>query len=81
MNDGLDPELLLGNLALEARMVTPEQLRVALGDQDRELDQGRAPRQLGVILLARGWLTEDQLVDLLREQADRRARRKNVPGS
>jgi hypothetical protein len=81
MNDGLDPELLLGNLALEARMVTPEQLRVALGDQARELDQGRAPRQLGVILLARGWLSEDQLVDLLREQADRRARRKSIPGS
>ena len=80
MNDSVDPELLLGNLALEARLVTPDQLRVALGDQARDLDQGRAPRQLGVILLARGWLSEDQLVDLLREQADRRARRKGAGG-
>jgi len=80
MIDGVDPELLLGNLALEARMITPDQLRVALGDQARDLDLGRAPRQLGVILLARGWLSEDQLVDLLREQAGRRARRKSVGG-
>ena len=80
MTDGIDPELLLGNLALEARMITLDQLKVALGDQSRDLDQGRAPRQLGVILLARGWLSEDQLVDLLREQAERRARRRSVGG-
>ena len=76
MADDPDKELLLGSLALEAKLVTPEQLRVALGDQARDLDLKRAPRQLGVILLARGWLSEDQLIDLLREQAERRARRK-----
>jgi hypothetical protein len=75
MADDLDKELLLGSLALEGRLITPDQLRVALGDQARDLDQGRAPRQLGVILLARGWLDEDQLLGLLREQAERRARR------
>jgi hypothetical protein len=77
MADEIDPELLLGNLALEARLTTPDQLRIALGDQARDLDQGKAPRQLGVILLARGWLSEDQLIGLLREQAERRARRKS----
>jgi hypothetical protein len=76
MNDDIDPELLLGNMALAARLITPDQLRLALGDQARDLDQGKAPRQLGVILLARGWLSEDQVMSLLQEQAERRARRK-----
>jgi len=76
MTDGIDPELLLGNLALEARLITPDQLRIALGDQARDLDERKAPRQLGIILLARGWLSEDQLMGLLQEQIDRRARRK-----
>jgi hypothetical protein len=79
--DELDKELLLGTLALGAKLVTPEQLRVALGDQARDLDQGRAPRQLGVILLARGWLDEDQLLALLHTQAERRAQCKGqAPG-
>jgi hypothetical protein len=79
--DDLDKELLLGSLALEAKLITPEQLRIALGDQARDLSLARAPRQLGIILLARGWLDEDQLLGLLREQAERRARRKGqVPG-
>lgn len=76
MNDDIDPELLLGNMALAKRLITPDQLRLALGDQARDLDQGKAPRQLGVILLARGWLSEDQVMSLLQEQAERRARRK-----
>jgi hypothetical protein len=80
MTDGIDPELLLGNLALEAGMITPDQLKVALGDQSRDLDSGRAPRQLGIILLARHWLSEDQLMELLRVQSDRRARRKTAGG-
>ncbi len=79
MADGVDPELLLGNIALEAKLITPDQLRLALGDQSRDLDQGKAPRQLGIILLARGWLSEDQLMELLRVQAERRARRKSGP--
>ena len=77
MSDAIDPELLLGNMALQARLITPDQLRLALGDQARDLDQGKAPRQLGVILLARGWLSEEQVLSLLREQAERRARRKS----
>jgi hypothetical protein len=72
-----EKELLLGSLALEAKLITPEQLRLALGDQSRDIDQGRAPRQLGIILLARGWLDEDQLIGLLRVQAERRAARQS----
>jgi hypothetical protein len=75
MSDTIDPELLLGNIALQAKMITADQLRLALGDQARDLDLRRAPRQLGVILLARNSITEDQLLWLLREQAERRARR------
>jgi len=77
MSDAIDPELLLGNMALQARLITPDQLRLALGDQARDLDQGKAPRQLGVILLARGWLSEEQVMSLLREQAERRAHRQS----
>jgi len=79
MIEGIDPELLLGNMALQARLITPEQLRTALGDQARDLGQGKAPRQIGVILLAHGWLSEAQLMDLLRQQAERRDRRKSGP--
>ena len=46
------------------------------GDQARDLSLNRAPRQLGIILLARGFLDEDQLMGLLRLQAERRAQRK-----
>jgi hypothetical protein len=80
MEDRIDPELLLGNMALKAGFVTPEQLRTALGDQARDLEEGRTPRQLGLIFLARGWLSEDQVVGLLREQAERRAKQKSGGG-
>ena len=79
MTDGIDPQLLLGNIALEMRFITAGQLRVALGDQARDLDEGKAPRQLGIILLARGWLSEEQLMKVLKEQGDRRARRQGGP--
>ncbi len=79
MIEGIDPELLLGNMALQARLITPEQLRTVLGDQARDLAQGKAPRQIGLILLAHGWLSEAQLMELLREQAGRRERRKSGP--
>lgn len=75
--EGVDPELLLGTIALDAKLITPQQLREALGDQARDLAQGKAPRQLGVILLAHGWITEEHLLGLLREQASRRERRRD----
>lgn len=77
MTEGIDPEYLFGNMALEARFITPDQLRLALGDQSRDVDQGKAPRQLGIILLARGWLTEVQVLGLLQDQAKRRALKKS----
>jgi hypothetical protein len=77
MTDEIDAELLLGNMALQARLITPDQLRIALGDQARDLEQGKAPRQLGLIFLAHGWISEDQVMSLLQEQAERRARRKS----
>ena len=80
MTDTIDPELLLGTIALQARLLTPDQLRTALGDQSRDLAEGKTPRQLGVILLARGWISEEQLLGLLQEQIDRRARRQGGAG-
>lgn len=74
MTEGDEKELLIGNLALKAGLVTLEQLRTALAEQGRDAVQGRAPRQLGLIFLSKGWLNEAQLMGLLQEQARRRAR-------
>ena len=77
MGDAPDPtedkELLLGNLALKTNLITPEQLRECLSIQAKEAVSGRLPRQLGLILLAKGYVREDQLGALLDEQRRRRA--------
>lgn len=69
----LDRELLLGNLALRNQLITPQQLREVLSIQAKEAVSGRLPRQLGIILLAKGYIKEDQLGMLLDEQRRRRA--------
>ena len=61
-------ELRLGTLALRFRMVTPQQLHVALSLQAQEVAAGKLPRQLGLILLAAGTITEAQLDILLSHQ-------------
>ncbi|HYF01699.1 MAG TPA: hypothetical protein VEJ18_22450 [Planctomycetota bacterium] len=68
-----DRELLLGNLALKTNVITHAQLREALSIQAKEAVAGRLPRQLGLILLAKGYIREDQLGALLEEQRRRRA--------
>ena len=68
-----DKELLLGNLALKTNLITPSQLREVLSIQAKEAISGRLPRQLGLILLAKGYVREDQLGALLDEQRRRRA--------
>lgn len=72
-NSADERELLLGNLALKTHVITPEQLREALSIQAKEAVSGRLPRQLGLILLAKGFIREDQLGALLEEQRRRRA--------
>jgi hypothetical protein len=75
MKNDADREYLLGNLAIELGLITPQQLSSALEDQAQDGARFGFVRQMGTILIARGWLTHPQLMDLLREQSMRRARR------
>jgi hypothetical protein len=70
-----DREHLLGNLAIELGLISAQQLGSALEDQTQDKARFGFVRQVGTILVARGWLTHPQLMDLLREQSMRRARR------
>ena len=63
-------QLLLGKMLLERGLITAEQLREALADRAQGMRQGTA-RPLGVILVAKGFLSDTQLVQLLAEQAHR----------
>jgi hypothetical protein len=82
MKDEDGRELLLGNLAIELGLVSAQQLSLALEDQAQDKARFGFVRQVGTILIARGWLTQSQLMDLLREQSMRRARRlRESPGS
>jgi len=62
------PDQRLGSLALRYGMVSPQQLHVALSLQAQEVARGKLPRQLGLILLAGGMITEAQLDVLLDHQ-------------
>lgn len=53
----------IGHLALKRGLLTPEQLREAL------IEQSRTNAQLTTILLARGFMTREQIDILVRETA------------
>ncbi|MBI2900311.1 MAG: protein kinase [Planctomycetes bacterium] len=55
-------DLLIGGIALERKLVTPEQLREALKEK---------PRPLGAVLVARGLLTHEQLAAIVDEALTR----------
>ena len=67
-------DIRIGSLALRAGLVTPEQIREALAIQASEAMSGRMPRQVGLILIAKGWLQPDQLAALLQQQESFRQR-------
>ena len=50
-----------GEVALERRFVTPDQLYEALTQQARAKVEGRSEKLLGQILLELGYITEDQI--------------------
>jgi hypothetical protein len=75
MPNETDRGVLLGDLAIELGLITPDQLRVALDDQALDKARFGFQRQVGTILVAHGWATQQQVMDLLREQSARRARR------
>ena len=58
----------IGRMALEKLLVTPKQLEAAIEEQLLDASAGR-PRPLGTVLVARGILTDRQLLMLLEEQA------------
>ena len=68
----LDPQIRLGSLALTFGLVTPAQLQEALSIQAQEASSGKLARQLGLILLSKGFLDELQLVMLVRKQQELR---------
>jgi len=68
-------ELLLGNLAIELGLITSQDLGAALEDQAQDGARFGFVRQLGTILVTQRCLTQQQLMDILREQSFRRARR------
>ncbi len=62
--------MLLGKMALDRMLITPEQLREALAEQARGVARGRKlPRLLGVILAEMKYLTDEQLIELLEQQS------------
>jgi hypothetical protein len=75
MQHEADREFLLGNLAIELGLISAQQLSEALEDQAQDKARFGFVRQVGSVLVARGWITHPQLMDLLREQSMRRARR------
>lgn len=54
-----------GEIALENRFVTPEQLYEALTLQARSKVEGGQDKLLGQILLELGYMTEDQIREVL----------------
>ncbi len=60
--------VLLGKMALEREFVTQDQLREALMEQGTDVEERGAARPLGIILVAKGYLTEPLLLTLLEEQ-------------
>ncbi len=57
-------------MLLERGLISPDQLREALADRARSMSSGSA-KPLGIILVAKGFLSDEQLVGLLAEQANR----------
>src|SRR6187402_185138 len=58
-------DLLLGRVALERRLITPEQLREALTERALSVSRGRkVPRPVGAILASKKHLSDAQVVEL-----------------
>lgn len=60
--------VLLGKMALERDFITQDQLRDALIEQGRDVEERGMSRPLGVILVSKGFLSEPILLTLLEEQ-------------
>jgi formylglycine-generating enzyme required for sulfatase activity len=62
-------DALLGNMAIHRGLLTHDQLRAALAEQGRDLRGGKThPRPLGIILVGKGYISDEQLLELLEAQ-------------
>jgi hypothetical protein len=59
----------IGTLALQKRLITPEQLREAMAEQARDAATGQAVRPLDAILLSRGFIKDRAVFDSLVKEA------------
>jgi len=65
-------DLRLGRLAVQKGLISPEQLKDALAEQQLGVKRGRKkPRRLGVVLSAKRYMNDDQVLALLEEQESR----------
>jgi hypothetical protein len=60
--------VLLGKMALDREFITQDQLREALMEQGSDVEERGMARPLGLILVAKGYLSEPLLLTLLEEQ-------------
>jgi len=60
--------VLLGKMALDREFITQDQLRDALMEQGSDVEERGMARPLGLILVAKGYLSEPLLLTLLEEQ-------------
>jgi hypothetical protein len=67
-----DKDIRIGSIALRERLLSFAQLREALSLQAREAIDRKMPRQLGLIMLSKGFITEEQLGRLLLKQSELR---------
>ena len=70
-------ELLLGRIAVQNKLITMDQL------VDATMQQGREPgKRLGNIFVEQGWITNEQLQQLIKTQRELQARMKpSVPAA
>ncbi len=76
MGTSSETEGLVGRIALQKGMITPDQLKDCLAQQ-AVLRKAGQKRPLGVIMVSRGLLRDDDLIDLLEEQKRYLAERAN----
>lgn len=67
MTDGDRYRKMIGELALERGLVDAGQLYQALTHQARSRDEGKGNKLLGQVLVELGFMTADQLQDLVEE--------------
>ena len=56
-----------GTIAIDEGYVSPERVKMALGEQVNDYIAGRSHRVLGAILFEKGWITPEQIDGVLKK--------------